>query len=124
MRNRGLSDEPSGRGVPQGRKKYSPLATYTKAVVESHPPISYGVYMFNMGSGELILIGLIAILLVPPDKLPEVAIKFGRFFAQLKQGWRQVEDGLKSGLNEVKSSATLDLLDEEKKCEPKPKQPE
>ena len=66
--------------------------------------------MFNMGGGELILVGLAALLLIGPKKLPEVATQLGRWFAQLQRGFddvkKSVREGLKDEGNEKKKAGS------------------
>lgn len=49
--------------------------------------------MFNIGGGELILIGLVAILFIRPEQLPRFATTLGRWFAELQKSWRSVREG-------------------------------
>lgn len=64
--------------------------------------------MFNMGGGELILISIAALLLIPPKKLPEVATSLGRLMAQLQ-----------NGISEVKRNVQISLIppEDEKKSD-------
>lgn len=48
--------------------------------------------MFNIGLPELILIFIIALVVVGPDKLPEVAKTLGRTFAQIKSALEDVKE--------------------------------
>jgi Tat protein translocase TatB subunit len=48
--------------------------------------------MFNIGLPELILIFIIALVVVGPDKLPEVAKTLGRTFAQIKGAIDEVKE--------------------------------
>ena len=61
--------------------------------------------MFNLGGGELTLVALVAILLIPSKKLPQVATTLGRFFAQLQTGFQDVkkdiEKSIKSPPNDI-----------------------
>lgn len=54
--------------------------------------------MFNLGGGELILIGLLAIILIPPKKIPEVAVSLGKFFRQLQHGFDEVKTSMEKSL--------------------------
>jgi sec-independent protein translocase protein TatB len=41
--------------------------------------------MFNIGPGEIILIGVVALLLLGPDKLPELARGLGKAFREFRK---------------------------------------
>ncbi len=64
--------------------------------------------MFNMGGGELILVALLALILIKPDKLPGVATSLGRWFHELQRG-----------ITDVKNSFDTSLKEEPKKLEVK-----
>ncbi len=54
--------------------------------------------MFGMGFGELLLIAIIAILFLGPDKLPEAMVQIAKFFKSFK-----------SSINEAKSSIEQEM---------------
>ena len=41
--------------------------------------------MFNVGPGEILLISVVALLLLGPDKLPELARGLGKFFREFRK---------------------------------------
>lgn len=41
--------------------------------------------MFNLQGGELIIIGLVALVVLGPEKLPDAARRLGRIIAQIRQ---------------------------------------
>lgn len=43
--------------------------------------------MFELGGLEILVIGIVALIVLGPDKLPEVALKASRGFNRLKRGW-------------------------------------
>lgn len=43
--------------------------------------------MFEIGFGELVLLGVIALLVLGPERLPEVAATIGRLLGQLQKWW-------------------------------------
>lgn len=64
--------------------------------------------MFNMGMGELIFIGIIALVFIGPKQLPEVARNLARFFNELKRttgefkkNFQGLDTDLKSAVGEV-----------------------
>ena len=52
--------------------------------------------MFGIGGTELLLIALVALLLLGPDKIPEVARKAGRIFADFKRYQESIESVVKA----------------------------
>lgn len=56
--------------------------------------------MFNMGTGEMILIAVLTLLVIPPHKLPQVATSLGRFLGQLQRGFAEAKKSLEVGLKE------------------------
>lgn len=63
--------------------------------------------MFNMGGGELALVALVTLLLVKPEKLPQVATNLGRWLTELRRNFndvkRSVEEGLKDQPTKIPS---------------------
>lgn len=41
--------------------------------------------VFNLQGGELIIIGLVALVVLGPEKLPDAARRIGRMYAQMKR---------------------------------------
>lgn len=58
--------------------------------------------MLNMGGGELFIVALVALLLIPNEKLPGLAQKLGRLMAQLQHGFRDLKSGLQTSLSDTK----------------------
>ncbi len=54
--------------------------------------------MFGMGFGELLLIAIIAVLFLGPEKLPEAMVQIAKFFKSFK-----------SSINEAKSSIEQEM---------------
>jgi sec-independent protein translocase protein TatB len=77
--------------------------------------------MFGLGMSELILLGVLALILIGPKQLPEVARTLGRFINDLKRSAEGLTD-------EIKKQATVDLdldsLDPRKDQKKKKKQAE
>jgi Tat protein translocase TatB subunit len=58
--------------------------------------------MFNVGSGELIVIMIIALVVLGPDKLPEAARKAGVWLAE----FRRISAGFQQELHDAMDTAT------------------
>lgn len=56
--------------------------------------------MFNIGFQELIIIAIIALLIVGPKKLPELAKNLGKSFGELKRAADGITDDFKQTLKE------------------------
>ena len=93
--------------------------------------------MFDIGFTELLLIFVVTLLVVGPDKLPGVAQKMGRFFGHIKRTFNQVKHDVEQELEieavkaKLKENAMAEearqLADEMSKTidlEPQPKQKE
>lgn len=65
--------------------------------------------MFGIGLPELLVIGVVAVLVFGPDRLPEFARQAGRFLRQVRQFTQAARDDLRSELGP--EFADLDLKD-------------
>ena len=63
--------------------------------------------MFGMGFTEMLLIAVIAILFLGPDKLPSTMIEIAKFFKNVKSTIGSVKDSLEEEMNlsEIKQEA-------------------
>ncbi len=52
----------------------------------------------NIGFGELLLVGLIALVLFGPDKLPEMLRMFGKGMKEFKKAVSDVENEIKESI--------------------------
>jgi sec-independent protein translocase protein TatB len=76
--------------------------------------------MFNVGAGELLVILLIALIVLGPDKLPETARKIGNVMGELKRMSSGFQNEMRSAMNEV----TRPPLESVKHDEPQPDAPQ
>lgn len=60
--------------------------------------------MFNIGFSELIVIGVIALLVIGPKQLPEVARILGRLITEFKKATQELSGGLLEVTRDVKNS--------------------
>lgn len=60
--------------------------------------------MFNIGFSEFLVIGIVALLVIGPKQLPEVAKVVGRLLSELKKATQDLSGGLLEVTNEVKQS--------------------
>jgi sec-independent protein translocase protein TatB len=65
--------------------------------------------MFNVGGGELIVIFLVALIVLGPDKLPKAAKQAGNFMGQI----RRMSDGFRAELQ----SAMDDVIESDARTE-------
>ena len=63
--------------------------------------------MFGMGFTEILIIAVIAILFLGPDKLPGAMVEIAKFFRQVKKTVGSVKDSLEEEMNvsEIKQEA-------------------
>ncbi len=71
--------------------------------------------MFNIGLPELILIFIIALVVVGPDKLPEVARTLGRTFAQIKGALEDVKETIEEEAKKELVKPVTDIKEDLKK---------
>lgn len=78
-----------------------------------------------MGTGELGLIALLALLILKPEQIPKVATSLGRFLGQLRRSFEDVKTSMNEELrnnpinswkDDIKRSVSLDS---KKKGDPK-----
>jgi sec-independent protein translocase protein TatA len=51
--------------------------------------------MFGLGAGEILLIGIIALLFVGPKKIPELAKSFGKAIREFQDAKEDVSDSIR-----------------------------
>lgn len=61
--------------------------------------------MFGIGPGELAVIAGVALLVVGPKKLPELARAFGKSISEFKKGTREMTDSVKRELDAADEAA-------------------
>lgn len=76
--------------------------------------------MFGMGFTEILIIAVIAILFLGPDKLPSAMVDIAKFFRQMKKTVGSVKESLEEEMNvsEIKQEALAykkELLDAQDK---------
>ncbi|MGA1037362.1 MAG: Sec-independent protein translocase protein TatB, partial [Ilumatobacteraceae bacterium] len=71
--------------------------------------------MFNLQGGELIIIALLALVVLGPEKLPEAARWVGRMYAQIRQlgdGFnREFQSAVKEPLNDLRDAVSEPVND-------------
>src|SRR5512147_1918527 len=67
--------------------------------------------MFDLGIQELILIFVVALIVVGPKRLPEIAHAMGKGIAEMKRALSGVKDQIDSELHSVKDIKELKDLD-------------
>jgi sec-independent protein translocase protein TatB len=61
--------------------------------------------MFNIGTGELLVIGLVALIVLGPDKLPQAARQLGRFTSEARKIANGFRQEMHDAMNEVAETA-------------------
>lgn len=70
--------------------------------------------MLNLGMGELVLIALVALILIPAKELPKVATSLGRFVAGLQRSFNKIKSDFDYGLHEPDEPKTHSQTDPKK----------
>jgi Tat protein translocase TatB subunit len=75
--------------------------------------------MFNVGVGELLVILLIALMVLGPDKLPDAARKMGNVMGELRRMSDGFQDQMRSAVNDV-SRPPLEAVTKDAEPDSKP----
>jgi len=67
--------------------------------------------MFGIGMQELIIIAVIALIIVGPKKLPDLAKTLGKGFSEFKKATEEITDDLKETMKEDKKQDDDGLKD-------------
>ncbi len=70
--------------------------------------------MFGIGPTELIVILVIALIVIGPKKLPEIAKVLGKTFAEFKRATEEIKNSVKDDIE--KTTGTLTELSKEVKA--------
>jgi Tat protein translocase TatB subunit len=62
--------------------------------------------MFNVGTGELMVILLVALLVLGPDKLPDTARKIGNVVGELRRMSQGFQDEVRKAMDDAKTELT------------------
>ena len=65
--------------------------------------------LFNLGTGEIILIVAVILLLFGGRKIPELMRGLGKGVKSFKQGMNEVEDELKKPLEDLDKESTTEI---------------
>lgn len=80
--------------------------------------------MFNIGGGEFLVIALIALIVLGPQRLPEAARQVGKAMGDLRRISSGFQNELKGALEEAERATTLpparDVLAAATEVEPEP----
>lgn len=83
--------------------------------------------MFNIGGGELLVIALIALIVLGPQRLPEAARQVGKVLGDLRRVSSGFQNELKGALDDAERASTVtpprDVLAAEQSSSAKPASP-
>jgi Tat protein translocase TatB subunit len=69
--------------------------------------------MFNLGFSELILLGVIALVFIGPDQLPELARVIGRLLNEWKRATSDFQSTITTDLQQSLQQKRIDALEQE-----------
>lgn len=75
--------------------------------------------MFNVGAGELLVILLIALIVLGPDKLPDTARKIGNVMGELRRMSSGFQNEMRSAMDEA-TRPPLETVKDDPISEPEP----
>jgi Tat protein translocase TatB subunit len=76
--------------------------------------------MFNIGFSELLFLGALALLLIGPKELPQVARMIGRFLNELKRSADVFKEEINKSTADIRPPRLEDILKEKKDDDKKP----
>ena len=76
--------------------------------------------MFNIGFTELLFLAALALLLIGPKELPQVARTIGRFLNELKRSADVFKEEINKSTADIKPPRFEDILKEKKDDDKKP----
>ncbi|UQZ90252.1 twin-arginine translocase subunit TatB [Deltaproteobacteria bacterium Smac51] len=68
--------------------------------------------MFGIGWGEMVVIGLVALVVVGPEKLPELARTVGKIYGQLRQAAAEAGQDFSEEVEMLKSGGLANPVEE------------
>lgn len=68
--------------------------------------------MFGIGPMELVVIAIVAMLFIGPDKLPDLMRKFGKIFVQVRRQANEVRSGFNDVIHEAEREFELERIRE------------
>ncbi len=68
--------------------------------------------MFGIGPMEFLVIAVVAVVFVGPDKLPDLIKKFGRFYVQAKRHANEVKSGFDEAIHQAERELELERIRE------------
>jgi sec-independent protein translocase protein TatB len=74
--------------------------------------------MFNVGAGEVLVILLIALIVLGPDKLPETARKVGNVMGELRRMSHGFQEEIRSAMDDTMRPPLEPVKDEPTTAEP------
>ncbi|MBC7661617.1 MAG: twin-arginine translocase subunit TatB [Chitinophagaceae bacterium] len=66
--------------------------------------------MFGIGPMEMLVIIVVAVIFVGPDKLPDMLKKFGRFYVQAKRHANDVKSGFDDAIHQAERELELERI--------------
>jgi len=74
--------------------------------------------MFGIGMQELMVVLVIALIVIGPSRLPEVARTLGKGYLQFQRAFREVKGALNEEIDDIRKEVDVSVDDEINKKDP------
>ena len=74
--------------------------------------------MFNLSSGELLIIAVLVLILFGPDRLPELSRTFGRVLREWRDSTQEIKQSIQQGFHSPSADAADEKVEDKQPDHP------